>query len=96
MNGLQSKLPDFTIKPLTLNNSKNDENKFENILMNNKIKFSKKLVEKINEDNFLEDKLYPVIGASLRLFNPFNVKENLFLRFKQNLYLKRHLCHHTL
>ena len=86
LNGLQSKLPDFTIKPLTLNNSKNDENKFENILMNNKIKFSKKLVEKINEDNFLEDKLYPVIGASLRLFNPFNVKENLFLRFKQNLY----------
>ena len=86
LNGLQSKLPDFTIKPLTLNNSKNDENKFENILMNNKIKFSKKLVEKINEDNFLEDKLYPVIGASLRLFNPFNIKENLFLRFKQNLY----------
>jgi hypothetical protein len=84
--GLQSKLPDFTIKPLTLNNSKSDESKFENILTNKKIKFSKKLVEKINEDNFLEDKLYPVIGASLRLFNPFNIKENLFLRFKQNLY----------
>jgi len=86
LNGLQSKLPDFTIKPLTLNNSKSDESKFENILTNKKIKFSKKLVEKINEDNFLEDKLYPVIGASLRLFNPFNIKENLFLRFKQNLY----------
>ena len=86
LNGLQSKLPDFTIKPLTLNNAKSDESKFENILTNKKIKFSKKLVENINEDNFLENKLYPVIGASLRLFNPFNIKENLFLRFKQNLY----------
>ena len=86
LNGLQSKLPDFTIKPLTLNNSKNDESKFENILTNKKIKFSKKLIKKFNQDNILEDKLYPVIGASLRLFNPFNIKENLFLRFKQNLY----------
>ena len=84
--GLQSKLPDFTIKPLTLNNSKSDESKFENILTNKKIKFSKKLIKKFNQDNILEDKLYPVIGASLRLFNPFNIKENLFLRFKQNLY----------
>ena len=86
LNGLQSKLPDFTIKPLTLNNTKNDETKFENILANKKIKFSKKLIKKFNQDNILEDKLYPVIGASLRLFNPFNIKENLFLRFKQNLY----------
>ena len=86
LNGLQSKLPDFTIKPLTLNNSKSDESKFENILTNKKIKFSKKLIKKFNQDNILEDKLYPVIGASLRLFNPFNIKENLFLRFKQNLY----------
>ena len=86
LNGLQSKLPDFTIKPLTLNNVKSDESKFENILTNKKIKFSKKLIKKFNQDNILEDKLYPVIGASLRLFNPFNIKENLFLRFKQNLY----------
>lgn len=86
LNGLQSKLPDFTIKPLTLNNAKSDESKFENILTNKKIKFSKKLIKKFNQDNILEDKLYPVIGASLRLFNPFNIKENLFLRFKQNLY----------
>ena len=86
LNGLQSKLPDFTIKPLTLDNSKSDESKFENIFTNKKIKFSKQLVKKINEDNFLEDKLYPVIGASLRLLNPFNIKENLFLKFKQNLY----------
>ena len=86
LNGLQSKLPDFTIKPLTLNNAKSDESKFENILANKKIKFSKKLIKKFNQDNILEDKLYPVIGASLRLFNPFNIKENLFLRFKQNLY----------
>ena len=86
LNGLQSKLPDFTIKPLTLNNTKSDESKFENILTNKKIKFSKKLIKKFNQDNILEDKLYPVIGASLRLFNPFNIKENLFLRFKQNLY----------
>ena len=86
LNGLQSKLPDFTIKPLTLNNAKSDESKFENILTNKKIKFSKKLIKKFNQDNILEEKLYPVIGASLRLFNPFNIKENLFLRFKQNLY----------
>ena len=86
LNGLQSKLPDFTIKPLTLNNAKSDESKFENILTNKKIKFSKKLIKKFNQNNILEDKLYPVIGASLRLFNPFNIKENLFLRFKQNLY----------
>ncbi len=86
LNGLQSKLPDFTIKPLTLNNAKSDESKFENILTNKKIKFSKKLIKKFNQDNILEDKLYPVIGASLRLFNPFNINENLFLRFKQNLY----------
>ena len=86
LNGLQSKLPDFTIKPLTLNNAKSDESKFENILANKKIKFSKKLIKKFNQDNILEEKLYPVIGASLRLFNPFNIKENLFLRFKQNLY----------
>ena len=86
LNGLQSKLPDFTIKPLTLNNTKSDESKFENILTNKKIKFSKKLIKKFNQDNILEDKLYPVIGASLRLFNPFNINENLFLRFKQNLY----------
>ena len=86
LNGLQSKLPDFTIKPLTLNNAKSNESKFENILANKKIKFSKKLIKKFNQDNILEDKLYPVIGASLRLFNPFNIKENLFLRFKQNLY----------
>ena len=86
LNGLQSKLPDFTIKPLTLDYSKSDESKFENIFTNKKIKFSKQLVKKINEDNFLEDKLYPVIGASLRLLNPFNIKENLFLKFKQNLY----------
>ena len=86
LNGLKSKLPDFTIKPLTLNNAKSDESKFENILANKKIKFSKKLIKKFNQDNILEDKLYPVIGASLRLFNPFNIKENLFLRFKQNLY----------
>ena len=86
LNGLQSKLPDFTIKLLTLNNAKSDESKFENILANKKIKFSKKLIKKFNQDNILEDKLYPVIGASLRLFNPFNIKENLFLRFKQNLY----------
>ena len=86
LNGLQSKLPDFTIKPLTLNNAKSDESKFENILTNKKIKFSKKLIKKFNQDNILEDKLYPVIGASLRLLNPFNIKENLFLRFKQNLY----------
>ena len=86
LNGLQSKLPDFTIKSLTLDNSKSDESKFENIFTNKKIKFSKQLVKKINEDNFLEDKLYPVIGASLRLLNPFNIKENLFLKFKQNLY----------
>ena len=86
LNGLQSKLPDFTIKSLTLNNAKSDENKFENILTNKKIKFSKKLIKKFNQNNILEDKLYPVIGASLRLFNPFNIKENLFLRFKQNLY----------
>ena len=86
LNGLQSKLPDFTIKPLTLNNAKSDEGKFENILANKKIKFSKKLIKKFNQDNILEDKLYPVIGASLRLFNPFNIKENLYLRFKQNLY----------
>ncbi len=86
LNGLQSKLPDFTIKPLTLNNVKSDESKFENILTNKKIKFSKKLIKKFNQDNILEDKLYPVIGASLRLFNPFNIKENLFVRFKQNLY----------
>ena len=86
LNGLQSKLPDFTIKPLTLNNAKSDESKFENILANKKIKFSKKLIKKFNQDNILEDKLYPVIGASLRLFNPFNIQENLFLRFKQNLY----------
>ena len=86
LNGLQSKLPDFTIKPLTLDYSKSDESKFENIFTNKKIKFSKQLVKKINEDNFLEDKLHPVIGASLRLLNPFNIKENLFLKFKQNLY----------
>ena len=86
LNGLQSKLPDFTIKSLTLDNSKSDESKFENIFTNKKIKFSKQLVKKINEDNFLEDKLYPVIGASIRLLNPFNIKENLFLKFKQNLY----------
>jgi len=86
LNGLKSKLPDFTIKPLTLNNAKSDESKFENILTNKKIKFSKKLIKKFNQDNILEDKLYPVIGASLRLFNPFNINENLFLRFKQNLY----------
>ena len=86
LNGLQSKLPDFTIKPLTLDYSKSDESKFENIFTNKKIKFSKQLVKKINEDNFLEDKLYPVNGASLRLLNPFNIKENLFLKFKQNLY----------
>ncbi|WP_440693065.1 hypothetical protein [Candidatus Pelagibacter sp. HIMB1695] len=86
LNGLQSKLPDFTIKPLTLNNAKSDESKFENILTNKKIKFSKKLIKKFNQEYILEDKLYPVIGASLRLFNPFNIKENLFLRFKQNLY----------
>ncbi len=92
LNGLQSKLPDFTIKPLTLNNAKSDESKFENILTNKKIKFSKKLIKKFNQDNILEDKLYPVIGASLRLFNPFNINENLFLRFKQNLYpYKDHL-----
>ena len=86
LNGLQSKLPDFTIKSLTLDYSKSDESKFENIFTNKKIKFSKQLVKKINEDNFLEDKLHPVIGASLRLLNPFNIKENLFLKFKQNLY----------
>ena len=86
LNGLQSKLPDFTIKSLTLDNSKSDESKFENIFTNKKIKFSKQLIKKINEDNFLEDKLHPVIGASLRLLNPFNIKENLFLKFKQNLY----------
>lgn len=86
LNGLQSKLPDFTIKSLTLDNSKSDESKFENIFTNKKIKFSKQLIKKIKEDNFLEDKLHPVIGASLRLLNPFNIKENLFLKFKQNLY----------
>ena len=37
LNGLQSKLPDFTIKPLTLDYSKSDESKFENIFTNKKI-----------------------------------------------------------
>ncbi len=86
LKGLQSKLPDFTIKKLSLTTSETDKDNSENILKNKQIKLKKNLDQIFLENKSLEKKLYPVIGASLRLFNPFNVKEKTFVKFKQNLY----------
>ena len=86
LKGLQSKLPDFTIKKLSLTTSEADKDNSENILKNKQIKLKKNLDQIFLENKSLEKKLYPVIGASLRLFNPFNVKEKTFVKFKQNLY----------
>ena len=86
LKGLQSKLPDFTIKKLSLTTSETDKDNYENILKNKQIKLKKNLDQIFLENKSLEKKLYPVIGASLRLFNPFNVKEKTFVKFKQNLY----------
>jgi len=86
LKGLQSKLPDFTIKKLSLTTSETDKDNYENILKNKQIKLKKNLDQIFLENKSLEKKLYPVIGASLRLFNPFNIKEKTFVKFKQNLY----------
>lgn len=74
LEGLQTKLPEFKLKTLSL------------IFDGSKVKFIRKLKKDLSELNQNASKLYPLIGASLRKFNPFQVQDKNQSKFNINLY----------
>ena len=85
--GLQSKLPEFKIKKISFNESPGSKDIEQiNILEKKLIKFPKKIKKELELNLEKAAKFYPLIGASLRSFNPFKIIEKNQTKFAINLY----------
>ena len=84
---LKNKFSEVKIKKITLipGQSEEDNELQENLFQNEKIKLDKKLQKTFPQTYLDLNQVYPIIGASLRYINPYNIKNKFLPKYNLNL-----------